>query len=148
MPAVGFTCKFEVDDGTASAYVALTGVTVITLPAEEVGEAEVTELNQLDDASASDPVRRWIPTKLIDAGTIVVESFYTKANHTRIRALHGVKGKHFKITAPGEATDGSSTTEVATLPGFVKKLGEIKYEKDVPVSFSFEVRVSAKGTFA
>ena len=142
---LGFQAKIEEKAITAGTYAAFLNVMTITLPPIDVGEEEVKELGAVDDSSNPDPVRRFEPT-LQDPGTVKVEGYFTKAEYVRLRGLAGTK-RLFKITHPDDGTSGTPVPTVAEGPGFIKNVGEVKFEKDALVKTSFEIRPSKKWTF-
>lgn len=135
----GFKATMEVNDGTAGASVKFSGLTTFNVPSLEAGKFDATELDQ------ADPHERESPTGLIKVGVTKAEMKYTKANYTRLKALLGVKGKTFILSAPDDQTDDEPVVLDVEFTGFVNKLDEIKFEKDKPVAIPFEVTVQSGG---
>lgn len=152
MSTTGFQATLEVDDAGTGAAVGgastkFTGVLTLTLPSQEAGEYESTELAQTDGGTA-DPIKRYQPTGLIEQATLKGEIFYTKSNHQRLLALVGKKGYTWKLTPPDEDGAGVGTPLVGSGLGFLKKIDEIVFEKETPVTIKVEIRPEKAWTFA
>lgn len=130
MAMIGFGAFMTLPDGASDAATAMMDAVTVMFPAQEFGESEVTKLTQ------SDLFRVFIPT-LRDGGMLTVESLYNEADYLRVVALLGKNPKTFTVTDP-QAT----SPLVGTITGWIKKLGEVKFEKDKESVFSFEVRVN------
>jgi hypothetical protein len=134
---IGFRTKVSVNDGASDAEQFFTKAMTVNLPAREIGEYEEKVLN------TANKNRTYRPT-LIDNGTVTVEGYFSKTEYARLVALLGIEGKTWKLYSPDE--DGATATVtpgVYTLAGFLKKIGEAKFEKDKEVSVSFELRVNS-----
>lgn len=140
MPITGFQAVMSVNDGASDAQAAFTSVITFSLPAEEVGEAEVTTLNQTTGGGSPvpDPVRRFIPT-LEDPGILKGEAFFSKAEYLRLRLLKG-KQKTWLLKSPDEDPTGTESLISMTGLGFLKKIDEVAFVKDQPTMVKFEVR--------
>lgn len=145
----GFGASLEVNDGAADASEKFEGVTTITLPSEEVGEFEETELAQTKaDNTTLDPVRRYAPNHMVEVGTVKCEMKYSAANHARVRALLGKKGKVWKLTPPDQDGTGTTSPLTGSGKGWVKKIDDIVFENGNPVRIKFEVRTQEAWAFA
>lgn len=134
---IGFRARFSVNDGAANAEQFFDKTVKLNLPAQEVDEYEEKTLY------TAHRNRIYRPT-LRNNGMVSGESYFNKADYLRLKALLGVEGKVWKIYTPDE--DGSTVTLVplvATLDGFLKKLAEVNFEKDVEVRVPFEFRVNS-----
>lgn len=145
MPLIGFTCKLEVNDGAADAFQTVSEAVMITLPAEEIGEAEITTLGQQDGSSNPDPVRRFMGT-LEDPGVLKCSAQFNKALLVRLRTLKH-KTKTYKITTPDEDPGAPTVNLVASGDGFMRKIEEVGFEKDGVVEIKFEVRRAKAWTY-
>lgn len=133
MAMIGFTAKITLPDGIEGAQTAFADSVTVMFPAVEFGETEVTPLTPV---TPGDLFRKYLPT-LKDGGELTVEAFYNEADYLRVHALNGVPDKTYKVTDP-QAT----SPLVGTIEGFVKKVGEVKFEKDAPATYQFGVRVN------
>jgi hypothetical protein len=134
---IGFRARISVNDGTEGAEAFFDGATEIEFPESEVGEIEDKRLY----AATRD--RKYIPT-LIENGMVTVVVNWSKAVHARLRALRGLRGKTWKLYSPDE--DGATVTLVpliATVDGFLKKLGKPKFEKDKDATIAFDLRINS-----
>lgn len=143
---IGFGAKLTVNDGASNAQAEFSNVLTFMIPKREFGEYETTLLNQLVSAAHSKD-RTFNPT-LRDNGLVQVEGFFTKAEYIRMVALHGVKGKTFVLTSPDADGAAAIVAMVCTFDGWVKELGEVKFEFDKPVMASFGIRVSGPITIS
>ncbi len=126
---IGFKATCTVD---AAAFVK---TVMLQIPSREFGEAEFTALDQ----ATKDRV---FVSTLRDNGTAVMELYYTAENLTRALALHGVNDKEYIFKSPDPDGAGAALGKTITCKGFLKKIGEIKFEKDQPVKFNVEIRVN------
>lgn len=144
MATIGFQADLQIKDGVSDAWVTVAAQVMIALPGIEVGEQEVTGLNQkIDDDPEEDPdfVRRYIPT-LHDIGTLKCEAYFTKATYLRLVALAGLV-EDYKLISP---EDDAAATLTASGKGFLKKIDDVTFEKDVPTKVKFEIRRSKAWT--
>ncbi|QEL18531.1 hypothetical protein [Limnoglobus roseus] len=109
------------------------GIAMMQIPAREFGESEVTSIDQADID------RVFIPT-LRDNGTATAELYASAENVAAALALHGVKNKTFVCKSPDPDGEGAALGKTFTITGFLKKIGETKYEKDQPNKFTIEIR--------
>ena len=108
---------------------------MLQIPSREYGEAEFTSLDQ----ATKDRV---FVSTLRDNGTATLNLFFTAENYARALALHGVNDKNFVFTSPDPDGVGTAVSKVITCKGFLKKIGEVKFEKDKPTEFAVEIRVN------
>ena len=108
---------------------------MLQIPSREYGEAEFTSLDQ----TTKDRV---FVSTLRDNGTATINLFWTAENYVRALALHGVNDKNFTFTSPDPDGAGTAVPKVIACKGFLKKIGEVKFEKDKPVEFAIEIRVN------
>ncbi len=108
---------------------------MLQVPSREYGEAEFTSLDQ----TTKD---RYFVATLRDNGTATLNLYFTAENYARALALHGVNDKSFIFTSPDPDGVGPALSKVITCKGFLKKIGEVKFEKDKPVEFTCEIRVN------
>jgi hypothetical protein len=127
---IGFKAKCKVD----STYFAKT--VMLQIPSREFGEAEFTSLDQANK-------ERVFKSTLRDNGTAVMELFFTAENMTAVLALHGVNDKSFVFESPDPDGSEAALGKSFTCVGFLKKIGEVKFEKDQPAKFNVEIRVSS-----
>lgn len=134
---IGFRAKLSVNDGAGSppAQAEFTKAIKIMIPAREYGEYEEKVL------TTPTKDRKFYPT-LIDNGTCSCEGYFTKAEYTRLVALLGVQGKVWKVIPPDEDGTGVQTAQTQILDGWLKKVGEVTFEKDVEVKVAFDIRVN------
>jgi hypothetical protein len=144
MPTPGFKAQLSINDGGGR----FDGLITISLPSLEAGKYDATELDQ--EASGSpDPYERELPTGLIKVGPVKAEQFYSKANYNRLQALIGQRDKSIVLTTPDDGSNGNTPVKlVATFPGFIQKIDELKFEKNNPIAIPFEFCVQSKPTFA
>ena len=126
---IGFKSKLTVD-GTA-----FPNAVMIQIPAREFGEVEVTKLDQAT-------IDRVFMATLRDNGNCTCEVFFNDADYARCLALHGKNDKDFVCTTPDPDGLAAGLGKVFTMTGFLKKIGEIKAEKDQPMKFTIEIRVN------
>lgn len=135
-PTIGFRARLSCNDGANNAEKFFEDSIIITLPAQEVGEFEDKRLHTPTRS------RRFLPT-LVDNGTMMAEGYFSKAEYLRMRALLGKTGKTWKLYTPDE--DGAAATAtplLATLDGWLKKIDQVRFEKDVENKVTFELRVN------
>lgn len=144
-PIIGFTATVKVDDTFDTlTNQAFTNPLTITVPKRTWGEFEATRLNQANYA------RDFKPT-LLDNGEMQIEGFFSRPEHERVQALAGNGGtgkpptQEWVLTSPDPDDDHYGLT--ATFDGWVKEVGEIKFEKDKEVMFAFTVRIRGAITY-
>lgn len=127
---IGFKAKCKI----GSTYFAKT--VMLQIPSREFGEAEFTALDQADK-------ERVFKSTLRDNGTAVMELYFTAENYAAALAQHGVNDVSYIFESPDPDAAGAGLGKSFTCVGFLKKIGEIKFEKDQPVKFNVEIRVSS-----
>lgn len=153
----GFRATLAVDDaGTGAApggaSTKFAGLTMLSLGSFEVGKFEATEIDQEDPPATLDPFERERPTGTIKQGTHKGTLKYTKANYQRLQALatKGAAGAEYTwiLTTPDDQSAGSPVTLACTFKAFVSLVGEVQFEKNVPVLIPFEFSCRKKPAFA
>lgn len=134
-PFIGWSATFEIDDGSASAYVAVPNCTNIGVPQSEVSEVETTHLESANR-------RREFIGGLINEGTYPVTCHYSNETHSRLSGLLG-ETHNFRITTP---TDDSAAT--ITHEGYIASVQPAGFEPDVVAMLTFNVKVSGEITIA
>lgn len=137
---IGFTAKITLPDGASGAQAAFSESVTVMFPAITVGTAEATPLTPAD---SGDYFRKFLAT-LREGGEVTVEYHYNEADYLRTIALLPTPGqadKTFAITDPQ-----ASSPLVGTVTGFIKEVGEVKFEKDAVVMGSFKLQVNKFAT--
>ena len=129
---IGFRAKLSVNDGAANAEAFFANAVSVKMPDADWGEYEEKILH----TDSKD--RKFLPT-LRDNGTLVAKSKFTKAEYVRLKALEGVTDKTWKVYEPADSGDPPL---LATIDGWVKKVADVMFEKDIPVEVTFELRVN------
>jgi len=137
MPTIGFRARLSVNDGASNAEQFFSTAITIALPEREYDEYEDKTLYTADKNRAFNPT-------LVNNGMMEAEAYFNKSDYARLVALHGVTGKVWKLYTPDE--DGATVTLtplLATLTGWLKKIGAVKFEKDVETKVPFTLRVNS-----
>lgn len=132
---IGFKAVLTVTDGVANAAQSFSKAVTIQIPAREYGEYEEKCL------VTATKDRKFRPT-LVDNGTMTCTSYFNRADYIRMVALLGVEGKTWKLTPPDEDGTGVIVAQTQILEGWLKKIGEVVFEKDKEVMVTFELRVN------
>ena len=144
---VGFKTKLLVNDGSGQAFAKVDHSVQVTLPERMIETVEVTALDEADN------YKRYVPSPLVDGGTLKVQVYFTSANLDRFTALLGkqfqtptVKTK-WQCQPPDSDASGPLLAKQVEFEGFVTKLGETTFSKSTDaVVFDVEVKVNSAWT--
>jgi hypothetical protein len=125
-PFLADGCVFSVNDGTAGAHAAITGVITITPPASETGEWDATAL----DSTAGTMIKK--PKSRAEPGTMSWTMFNDGTEYARLKALQGTE-KEFKLTYPNSKID--------TWDGFIRKVEQTELQNQEPAKITVTVQV-------
>lgn len=110
MPQIGLGAVIQVNDGAASAYVAIDDLVNLNVPDDEFGVVESKRLNQSSDKL----IRKVVTMK--DAGEFSFQYEFSAVKKARLDALKGTE-KGFKIILQ---SDGATATWTASFNGIIR----------------------------
>lgn len=157
MPRTGFQCKLFTapnattppafpTSGAITPWVQIAGVVSFTLPDEEVGEIDVTELDQLDGTDP-DTVMRTDPQPFENPGEIPFECHLSSAGFAELRGYKGKK-RFYRVSLPDPDGTGGEAPIVGVGRAFLKKVGGGEASKTDALKVKGTIKISEKWTWS